>query len=264
VGANPVWIAIVPDGKYAYVTNGGSGSVSVIATKTNTVIATITVNTGPFGAAATPDGKFVYVANSGSNNVSVINTATNQVVATVGAGSSPLHVAITPDGAYAYVSNIGSNNVSVISTATNTVVKTITVGSAPIGVAVTPNSADLAIAQSASPNPVASGSNLTYTLTIQNNGPADAASVAVTDVIPSGTSFVSATTTLGHCGLPSKNGTLTCTMSTLSNAASATITLVVNVSVPSGSLINNTAKVKATTFDPLSANNSSVLTTNVN
>ena len=51
MGNSPEGIAITPDGSYAYVTNYGSGTVSVIDTSTNAVIATVTVGTDPYGVA---------------------------------------------------------------------------------------------------------------------------------------------------------------------------------------------------------------------
>jgi YVTN family beta-propeller protein len=101
--------------------------VSVIATATNTVTATIPVGDFPFGVAVTPDGSKVYVTNS--NSVSVIATPTNTVTATIPVGG--LGVAVTPDGSKVYVANHGSNSVSVINTATNTVTATIPVGNVP-------------------------------------------------------------------------------------------------------------------------------------
>src|ERR1700731_5405963 len=103
---------------FAYVVNGGDGTVSVIDTATNTVVGIpIPVGREPFGVAVTPDGKHAYVANRGSNNVSVIDTATNMVVATVVVGNVPFNVTVTPDGNHAYVANSGSSNVSVLDTA---------------------------------------------------------------------------------------------------------------------------------------------------
>ena len=78
-------VAVTPDGKHAYVTNG-SVTVSVIDTATNTVVATVPVGSFPFGVAVTPDGKHAYVTNNGSSNVSVIRTAPNKVVAAVPVG----------------------------------------------------------------------------------------------------------------------------------------------------------------------------------
>ncbi len=68
---------------FAYVANTGSDDVSVIATASNTVVATVAVGIGPSRVAITPDGAFAYVANPGSDDVSVIATASNTVVATV-------------------------------------------------------------------------------------------------------------------------------------------------------------------------------------
>ena len=67
----------------AYITNYGSNTVSVIATATNAVTATIPVGNEPFGVAVSRDGSRVYVANLYSNTVSVIATATNAVTATI-------------------------------------------------------------------------------------------------------------------------------------------------------------------------------------
>ena len=115
-----------------YITNDGSGNVSVIDTATNTVTATIPVGTAPFAVAVGPDGGTVYVANIDSDNVSAIDTATNRVTATIPVGSEPFGVAVTPDGCKVYVANGASNDVSVIATATNTVTAAITAGRGPV------------------------------------------------------------------------------------------------------------------------------------
>jgi YVTN family beta-propeller protein len=53
VGAGPTGVAITPDGAFVYVTNNAinSATVSAIATATNTVVATVTVGSQPFGIA---------------------------------------------------------------------------------------------------------------------------------------------------------------------------------------------------------------------
>ena len=61
-------MAVTPDGKTAFVTNDGSGTVSTIDVKTRTKHPTdITVGTDPDGVAVTPDGKTAFVANYGSD-----------------------------------------------------------------------------------------------------------------------------------------------------------------------------------------------------
>ena len=131
-------IAITPDGKNAYLTNGGSNTVSVIDTATNTVSATVVVGVDPVGVAVTPDGKRAYVTNHGSSDVSVIDTAANALVATVGVRTAPVGVATTADGKQVYVTNSGSGTVSVIETATNKVVVEVTAGKEPFGIAIIP------------------------------------------------------------------------------------------------------------------------------
>ena len=124
---------------FAYVTNGGSNTVSVIDTGSNTVVATIAVGALPRGVAITPDGTRAYVPNAGST-VSVIDTATNTAVASISVGANPQVVAITPDGTRAYVTNSTiPGMVSIIDTATNTVVATVAVGPQPSAVAITPD-----------------------------------------------------------------------------------------------------------------------------
>ena len=54
-------MAVSPDGTRAYVTNGPSGSVSVINTATNHVTATIDVGRAPEEVAVSPDGTRAYV-----------------------------------------------------------------------------------------------------------------------------------------------------------------------------------------------------------
>src|SRR5215470_5350561 len=86
----------------AYVVNSSSGSVSVVDTGSNTVVATIPVGPIPRAIAVSPDLRFLYVVNSGglTGSVSVVDTATNAVIATVPVGTLPIGVVIRPDGAF--------------------------------------------------------------------------------------------------------------------------------------------------------------------
>jgi YVTN family beta-propeller protein len=146
-GNKPQSVVVSPNGAFVYVANirlsGAAGSVSVIATATNAVVATIATGGGPALMAMTPDGSTVYVTNfyasPPANNVFVIDTATNSVTQSIIVGSFPHGIAVTPDGAFTYVTNVFSNSVSVISTATNTVVATIPVGADPHGIGISPD-----------------------------------------------------------------------------------------------------------------------------
>src|SRR5207302_3871965 len=65
--------------------------------------------------------------------------------------------------------------------------------------------------------------SVTYTLTVTNNGPSDAQNVNVTDSLPAGETFVSASEGTGS------GGTFTDTVGTLAAGATRIITLVASV-----------------------------------
>src|SRR4030095_14587399 len=57
VGSNPIAVGLSADGTLAYVANLNSNSLSVIDTKTDTVIATLDGGPTPRDVEATPDGR---------------------------------------------------------------------------------------------------------------------------------------------------------------------------------------------------------------
>ena len=120
--------------------------------------------------------------------------------------------------------------------------------------------ADLSITQTDTPDPLFAGQNLAYLLQVTNNGPSSATGVTVTDTLPGGVTFLSATPSQGSC---SGTGTLTCNLGTLVNGVTATITISVTVPLTAGTL-TNTATVTGSPADPNSANNTSAETTSVN
>jgi len=126
-----------------YVTNFGSGTVSVIDTATNSVISTIRVGRASLGVSASPDGSRLYVASAYDGTISVISTETNTIVATILVGKknamAPFDVDVTPDGTKIYVTNsvawadtyTEDSRVSVIDSRTNTVIATIPITGDP-------------------------------------------------------------------------------------------------------------------------------------
>src|SRR5262249_9753903 len=119
-------------------------------------------------------------------------------------------------------------------------------------VTVTPG-VDLSLAMSASPSPVVTGSNLTYTLVVTNTGSQPAQSVVLTDPLPAGASFPSATRSPGVGTLTSpkgNSGTVSWSVGTLGGGQSATLTLVVKVSAKAGSTLTNTASASSSSPEP--------------
>jgi uncharacterized repeat protein (TIGR01451 family) len=117
--------------------------------------------------------------------------------------------------------------------------------------------ADLAIGKTASARSVQVGTDLTYTITVTNNGPQGATGVIVTDPLPAGTPFKSASASQASC---SGTDTVSCALSSLANAGTATVTIVITTPTTEGS-ITNTASVSGNESDPNAANNSTSVTT---
>src|SRR5439155_718844 len=115
--------------------------------------------------------------------------------------------------------------------------------------------ADLSITKTDSPDPVRPGGILTYTVSVANAGPSAAANVRMDDLLPSQTTFRSVTSPAGWtCTTPmvGMTGTVSCTTTSLANGATASFTIVVQVSASTldGTVISNTATVSSATFDP--------------
>ncbi len=127
---------------YAYIANLGGNSVSVIATATNTVRATIPVGRIPQGAVVSPDGSKAYVTNMDDGTVSVIDALTSSVVGSIAVGIDAKYPALTPDGSILYVTTL--DGLAVVSTATGTVLATIVPDA--IAVAVSPDGSRVYVA----------------------------------------------------------------------------------------------------------------------
>ena len=114
-----------------------------------------------------------------------------------------------------------------------------------------PAKADLKATISATPNPVLTGQNLTYTVKVSNLGPDDASAINLSDTLPANTTYVSSITSQGSCGVT--NGTFSCALGNLALNASATVTMVLSSSTVG--TLNNAVSVNATQTDPITSNN---------
>jgi uncharacterized repeat protein (TIGR01451 family) len=165
--------------------------------------------------------------------------ATVRIVVTAGAPGSVSNsasvTASTPDP------NAGNN--------TSTTVQTTITGSA------SGDAADLRIAKTASPDPLVAGNTLTYTLTVHNNGPNAATGVVVTDTLPPGAAFVSASPDQGSC---SGTSTVTCPLGDVATGATVRIHIVVTPGAPG--IFTNSASVVSAVFDANTANNTASVT----
>lgn len=116
-----------------------------------------------------------------------------------------------------------------------------------------PPAADLVLTKTGSPDLVIVGDLLTYTVKATNQGPDAATNVVMTDTLPLGATFVSATPSQGTC---TGTSTVTCKLATINKGANATVTIKVQITK-----VINKATVKADQADPNKGNNSASATT---
>src|SRR3984893_17264551 len=126
--------------------------------------------------------------------------------------------------------------------------------------------ADLVVTNSGTPNPVVPGGNITYTQTVNNNGPQSAVNVVFSEAIPSNTTFVSlASPAAWTCATPAvgAGGNISCTLASNAINGLSTFTLVVQVGVatPSGTTISDTDSVSSGINDNNLANNTATVNT---
>jgi len=222
------------------VTEGNSGTVNANFTVSLTAssVSTITVNYATADNSATLANND-YVTKSG--------------VVTFTPGQTSQGVSITVNGDTAFEPNetffvnltTPANAIIIKAQGTGTITNDDVVGSA-----------DLNLTKTGAAT-AAGNANVVYTITVVNPGVTGASNVIVSDTLPAGTAFVSATSTQGTC----VNGTpVTCTLGSLAGGASATITLTLKMP-NSNTTVSNTASVTASESDPNTNDNSSTAVT---
>src|SRR6202167_6057704 len=126
-------------------------------------------------------------------------------------------------------------------------------------------SANIVVTMTATPNPVQAGNQLTYQVTVHNNGPAATSSVTLADTIPANTTFSSLAQTGTAWTCPAPVTAVSCTIASLPPGATTTFTLVVTVTAgtASGTVITNTASTSTSTPDANPSSNSSTVNVTV-
>lgn len=143
-----------------FVSDEGSGQLSIIDAAGDSVVGRIAVGTRPRGVRVSPDGRTVYVALSGSprcpptmpdsecaklkvdkskDGIGEVDVAARQVRRVLPGGSDPENFDLSPDGARLYTSNEDANTASFIDIKNGTVLRTVPVGREPEGVAIPPD-----------------------------------------------------------------------------------------------------------------------------
>ncbi len=118
---------------------------------------------------------------------------------------------------------------------------------------------DMAVGMMGAPSTVVVGSNLTYTITVLNNGPDVARGVAVNQTLPANVTFRSASSSQGSVSYV--GGGVSASLGSMNLNATATITVVVTPNAVG--TVSSTATVASSEIDFNPANNSSTVDTQV-
>ncbi len=136
--------------EYAYVTNGGSDSVTVLDVVNVRVDRQLPVGRNPVAVAASPTRNEVYVVNAGAadanGSVSVIDAERNTVVATIPLHRQPVSIDLDAGGNLAYIANSGSNSISVVDLNARRESAQIGAGEEPVAARLAPDGKTLVVA----------------------------------------------------------------------------------------------------------------------
>ena len=100
---------------------------------------------------------------------------------------------------------------------------------------------DLSVSASATPSPVLSGGQLTYSISITNSGTLPATGVVLSDQLPSTVTEVSASVSQGQIEPSLQNSSVTASLGTLAPGSSATLTIVVDTELGFVGVITDSA-----------------------
>src|SRR6266545_4134993 len=141
-----------------YITNEGSGDLTVIDPVKMEALATLPLGKRCRGIHASADGRLIYVALSGSpfappgvdesklpppdksaDGIGVFDVAQNKLVRVIEGGSDPEQFDLSKDGSLLFVSNEDASAASIVNIASGKVTRRLQVGEEPEGVTTSPN-----------------------------------------------------------------------------------------------------------------------------
>lgn len=246
------------------------------ATPGSSLVYTIVVtNNGPSDATGVrvtdnlPDGIQITSATSTVGTVTIPASAqdttpanNDDLIVNVGALANGATATITVNatvlpgttGTLSNVATVDSTDTSLIESDTTNNTDTETTALTP--------SVDLRVTKADAADPIIAGNALTYTIMVTNDGPSTATNVNLSDTLPSGVTFTSATSTQGTVSHAA--GVVSGNLGTLAPGATATVTLIVGVNPATRGTITNTASVTSTETDSNTTNNSGSADTTIN
>jgi YVTN family beta-propeller protein len=132
---------ITHDGRYAYSTNVGSGTVSVLDLAARKTLDVISVSPMVQRIALSVDDRFVFTSDQSKPQLAVIDTATRKVAQWILMPATGYGSAATPDGNWLVIALPGAKQVGVINLKTMKLERTIDVPASPQEVLIRPDGA---------------------------------------------------------------------------------------------------------------------------
>jgi uncharacterized repeat protein (TIGR01451 family) len=123
--------------------------------------------------------------------------------------------------------------------------------------------ADLTLVKSVRPRAPVAGEKVTYTVTVHNRGPDAATGVTVTDLLDEQLLGARVATTRGTCAPVGADSTVDCTLGSLGDGRTASITITATVAGGARGTLTSTASVSSPTRDPNEADNADTVTSRV-
>jgi uncharacterized repeat protein (TIGR01451 family) len=277
-GTDPFGIAAGPDGNL-WFTEADGNKIGEINPTTHAIaeFPIPTSDSSPLEIIAGPDGN-LWFTEEFSNKIGEINPTTHAIAEfpVPTANGDPIGIAAGPDGNL-WFTEVGPSKIGQINPTTHAIVEfpipsTGGGGADPEGMSAGSDGnlwfagqSDDFIAQAVltdvklsggAPTSVALGSNVTYTLTVTNNGTAGATGVTLSDTLPSGVTFVSATG-----GVKPSEGVLTFGLGGLAAGDSTSVTIVITPKAAGN--LSDIATTALDQTDPTPADNRITLPTTV-
>ena len=136
--------------EYAYVTNGDSGTVTVLDVVNVRIDREIRVGQNPVAVAASPTRNEVYVVNSGTEtspgSISIIDAEKNAVAAAIPLHRKPLSIDLNAAGTLVYVANSASNSISIVDLKARQEIAQIGAGEEPVAARIASDGNTLVVA----------------------------------------------------------------------------------------------------------------------
>lgn len=219
---------------YAFAENGGSASITV---QRSSGVGTSTVQFATSGGTATPNVDYTPVSGT-------LTFASGEL-------TRSFVVPLLDDS----VRDSGETIGLTLSSATGATLGAMATATLQV-LDDEPPVADLTVTKNASAASISPNGLLTYTVVVRNTGPDAATSVVMTDTLPAGVTFITATVSQGTSAHAS--GVVTASLGSVAAGTSARVDITVRVVGNSGSTIINTASATANELDPTPASNVSV------